>query len=138
MLRCFAIVVTQLAAETFATLEATLGSTDVNTWLSESAALVLHSSYGEALPMAGIEALALGIPVITTDVGDCRSLCVYDWQCVRRGDSIGLARSMRTLSELPKQDMLELRRASYALARERFDITQTVSKYADLYVTVCK
>ena len=51
-------------------------SDDIPALIAGSRALVLSSAYGEAMPMAGLETIAAGRPVVTTDVGGCPSLVV--------------------------------------------------------------
>ncbi len=106
---------------------------DVDPVLRESRALVISSAYGEALPMAGIEALAVGTPVLTTEVGDTPSLVVEGWQCVPPSRPERLAEAMRRLLQLDQDRFADLARDSHRLARERFDIATTVAAYHDLY-----
>ena len=37
--------------------------------------MYVHASYAEALPLAIIEAMAAGLPVVTTNVGGVAELC---------------------------------------------------------------
>ena len=104
--------------------------------LRGSAGLVISSRYGEALPMAGIEALAAGTPVITTRVGDTPTLVLEDFQCVPPGEPEQLAEAMRRLLTLEPPEFARLSRDSHALARERFDIAVTVAAYDDLYTAM--
>jgi glycosyltransferase involved in cell wall biosynthesis len=69
---------------------------DVQSLLSKTKFLVISSRWGEALPMAGLEALARGVPVITTDVGDCKDLVVDPTFLVNPGDASQLAIALLT------------------------------------------
>ncbi|MFK4759323.1 glycosyltransferase [Microbacterium sp. ZW T5_45] len=97
--------------------------------LSQSSALVISSSHGEALPMAGIEALAAGIPVITTDVGDSQLLAISPDLLVEPKDPLALAAAIRTTLE-EDTDWFD---AARALAESTFDIDTTAEHYYDIY-----
>ena len=105
----------------------------VDVVLRASAGLVISSAYGEALPMAGIEALAAGTPVVTTRVGDTPTLVMEDFQCVPPAEPDQLADALSRLLTLDPAEYADLVRRSHALARERFDIAVTVSAYDELY-----
>jgi glycosyltransferase involved in cell wall biosynthesis len=115
-----------------------LGSVeDPQPLLREAAALVISSSYGEALPMAALEALAHGIPVVTTDVGDCAQAAVDPLLLVAPRDPAGLARAMRYLATAEQSVTDHLRSAAMTTA-QRFDIRNTVSAYARVYEQVLR
>ncbi len=82
--------------------------------------------------MAGIEALAAGVPVVTTDVGDCRDLAVDAALVARPRDPESLARCVRTVLESPDAWG---ERAS-ALAQARFSIESTSRAYRAIYKKV--
>lgn len=109
---------------------------DVRPTLRSSDALIISSEYGEALPMAGLEALSESTPVITTDVGDCTKLTVLPWQCVSPRDSEALAGAIRTLSSLSAPEYELLSRASFKIAVNNYSIQTTASAYSDLYTHV--
>lgn len=116
-----------------------LGSVqDVRGLLRRADALVLSSSYGEALPMAGLEALAEGVPVITTDVGDCSHLTLGTWQCVPPRSSELLADAIRTLYSLTESEFLDLSRKSSELVLRKYSIASTASQYLDVYKKVTR
>ncbi|MEV8235653.1 glycosyltransferase [Rhodococcus sp. NPDC077669] len=98
--------------------------------------LIISSSYGEALPMSGIEALALGVPVLTTSVGSCPELVVEPWQMCPPNDPIALANVALTASKLSNAQYRELSQNSRKLAEKKFDIEQTSSSYLSLYEEV--
>ncbi|MGO4784641.1 glycosyltransferase [Cryobacterium sp. W22_MBD10_FK3] len=96
-------------------------------------ALVISSSYGEALPMAGLESLALGTPVITTDVGDCKRLAMAPQYCVEPSDSAALAQAMLMLLSQSAIEYASLREASHDRALAEFSIAQASNAYRALY-----
>lgn len=106
---------------------------DVREKLRTVDALVISSSYGEALPMAGLEALAEGVPVITTDVGDCERLTVRPWQFVPPADSTALANAIVRLYELSKAEYREVSHESFDRVAEDYSITSTSRQYLELY-----
>jgi glycosyltransferase involved in cell wall biosynthesis len=111
-----------------------LGSVqEVRRTLRAADALVISSSYGEALPMAGLEALGEGVPVITTDVGDCRNLTIHPWQCVPPGDPLALADAISKLYALTEADSWELLCRSYKRAQEDYSIVSTGRSYLKVY-----
>nr|WP_300047368.1 glycosyltransferase [uncultured Nocardioides sp.] len=103
--------------------------------LAESRALVISSSYGEALPMAALEALALGVPVITTNVGDCGETAIDSRFLVAPNDPRALAAAMTFVAGADANEYDEFRTAA-RVAAKRFDIAETVRSYADVYTVV--
>lgn len=109
---------------------------DVQSLLRESRALVISSSHGEALPMAGIEALANGSPVVTTDVGDCASLTVSaDFLVAPRSPS-ELAAALERVASIGEPAYKDLQTSSWRLAQRSFDAVKTAEAYEHFYETV--
>ena len=94
---------------------------------------VISSSYGEALPMAGLESLAVGTPVITTDVGDCRALALTENDVVPAGNPDQLANAMKRIVELRDVEYRVLREAAHNRAAERFSIRRVAVMYTELF-----
>jgi glycosyltransferase involved in cell wall biosynthesis len=101
--------------------------------LRTSRALVLSSSYGEALPISGIEALAEATPVIATEVGDCPRLLIDSRQCVPPSSPDRLGAAMQWMLNLDEAASRDLSTKSYELARKSFWIISTVDAYAKIY-----
>lgn len=97
---------------------------------------VVFSSYHEALPMAGIEAICEGTPVITTDTGDASVLTVSPEAVVPIRDDKALARAMSWLLDLPEKNQQRLRQYSWQLAIDEFDIKRTAERYSIIYQTL--
>lgn len=106
---------------------------DVRTLMAESRALVISSSHGEALPMAGIEALASGIPVVTTDVGDCASLAVRADYLVPPSSPSELAHALERVASIAPSDYEEAQERAWRLARRLFDAEDTAKSYENIY-----
>lgn len=101
--------------------------------LYRSLDVLISSSYSEALPLAVMEAMACGLPVVATRVGGVPELVAHGstgW-LVEAGDFQGLASSAASLIEQP-----ELRTRFSLAARERvvtrFDIGSHVNAYSAL------
>jgi len=87
---------------------------------------VAAKSYGEALPMAGLESLARRTPVITTDVGDCRSLAAGPDLLVPSSDPQALAAAMRHVQQLSASETEGL--------ADRAEAIRTLKRLIDLGV----
>ena len=109
---------------------------DVGELLARAELLVISSSYGEALPMAGAEALAAGLPVVSTDVGDCATLTGDPRLLCRPRDPDALARAIRTVLGVPGQEYDDLARESWARARTTLSVDEAVDRYRALYERV--
>lgn len=83
--------------------------------LLRAADLVISSSITEGLPNALLEAMATGLPVITTDVGDCRRIVGACGVVVPPRDAAALGRALVELAAQPD----EQRRSLGTAARER-------------------
>jgi glycosyltransferase involved in cell wall biosynthesis len=93
--------------------------------------LMLLPSHGDAMPMTVLEAMAVGVPVLATDVGDVRSMVGEAGVCIEPGDPAALARTATALLS----DPAELERLG-ALGHDRalqFDSGAMVHSYASLF-----
>ena len=94
-------------------------------------------SYREGLPVSLQEALASGLPVVTTDVPGCREIAGEGGHCllVAPRESAPLAVAMRTLAESS-----ELRRsmgeAARAKAQAEFDAHALAGEHVGLYASL--
>lgn len=106
---------------------------DVAALLGSVSALVISSSHGEALPMAGIEALAFGVPVVTTDVGDCSALAVSPELLVSPRTPLDLASALTHIASSPPAEFARMRRDAWTNAKSNFDVAVTADGYRNLY-----
>jgi glycosyltransferase involved in cell wall biosynthesis len=100
-----------------------LGSTsDVRPFLARAHICVLPS-YGEGMPRSVLEALAMGRPVLTTDVPGCRETVEpgRNGFLVAAGDADALARAMLQMLAEPG-DVARMGRQSRLIAEERFNV----------------
>lgn len=87
------------------------------------------SSRTEACPMTVMEAMACGVPCVTTDVGDCGRLLEGVGQVVPVRDAEALARAWGEALEKPAASAARLRKS----AVERFDIQVAARAYEGVY-----
>src|SRR5690606_25164520 len=98
------------------------GHVEVRPWLAKAHVFVLPSYYREGVPRSTQEAMALGRPVITTDVPGCRDT-VADWRngfVVPPRDAAALAAAMRRFLDNPGL-IAPMGAESRRIAEERFD-----------------
>jgi glycosyltransferase involved in cell wall biosynthesis len=111
-----------------------LGSRDDVPALMRAADLVVLPSSAEALPMSLLEAMALGTPVVATDVGDVPWLLdeVGGGLCVPAGDEEAFASACgRLLDDEPElhRRLAEAGRAGVA----EFDVPRMAERYAEVF-----
>lgn len=95
---------------------------DVVSWISAASVFVLPSYYREGVPRSTQEAMAIGRPVITTDVPGCRTTVVdgLNGYLISRWSPADLAKKMVYFIEHPEQiEVMGLE--SYKMAQENFD-----------------
>lgn len=99
-----------------------LGHVPVQSWLEKTSVFVLPS-YREGVPRSTQEALAIGRPIITTDVPGCRETVIDNSNgfLVRPADAEALAHAMLRFIEKPELISI-MGRSSRVLAESFFDI----------------
>lgn len=104
------------------------GFVAVRPWLEQASVFVLPS-YREGVPRSTQEAMAVGLPVITTDVPGCRETVVHGVNgfLIPPRDPSSLADAMRRFIENP--DLIaSMGVAGRRMAEERFDVHQQNDK----------
>ncbi len=114
-----------------------VSSTERADWLARATVFVLPS-HVEALPMAVLEAMAAGCPVVATEVGALPTVIRSgaNGLLVTPGDVTALAAALdRLLADgaLRERFAVEARRD----CRERFSIDRTVEQLQQIYVELC-
>uniref|UniRef100_A5WBZ8 Glycosyl transferase, group 1 n=1 Tax=Psychrobacter sp. (strain PRwf-1) TaxID=349106 RepID=A5WBZ8_PSYWF len=101
---------------------------NIQSWIASSHVFVLPS-YREGLPRSTQEAMAMGRPVITTDVPGCRETAVNGLNgfIVERWNSKALEEKMIYFIENPDQ-IEKMGLESYKMAQKKFDAEKTNQK----------
>jgi N,N'-diacetylbacillosaminyl-diphospho-undecaprenol alpha-1,3-N-acetylgalactosaminyltransferase len=102
-------------------------------WLAISDIYVLPS-YREGVPRTVLEAMAMGLPIVTTDAPGCRETVIEGQNgfLVPRKDVGALARAVASLIDNP-QLHTDMGKRSRELVIERFSSEKIVDQYVSLY-----
>ncbi len=95
-------------------------------------------SHGEAFPNVLGEAMACGVPCVTTDVGDAAYIVGATDQVVPPGDMAALADRIVRLLGLEPSAFEQLRRDARARVDALFEIGRVVRQYEDLYAELVR
>lgn len=101
---------------------------DVKPWIQKSHVFVL-TSYREGVPRSTQEAMAVGRPIITTDVPGCRETVENGMNgfLIPKWDSETLAEKMICFIQNPEQIAI-MGQKSYEIAKEKFDSNKVNEK----------
>ena len=107
------------------------------TELFRTADIFVYPSYHEGMPMAVIEAMACGLPIIATQVGGLPDLVFPDVNglLVPAGQPEQLASAIRQLVDDPPL-RYSMQAGSFRLAQENFDIEKLVLRLLNIYQTL--
>ncbi len=102
--------------------------------LAASDMFVLPTYYREGLPRILLEAGALGLPLITTDMPGCRDVVKDGWNgyLVPTRDSNALANAVKKLSD-NKELREEMGAKNPIFIKNNFSLSQVSSAYMDIY-----
>lgn len=104
-------------------------ASDVRPYIKQCDVLVLPS-YREGMPRAILEALAMGRPIITTDVAGCReAICAKTGCLVPVKNSKALVEAMLEFSHKDTEDLEQMSRAARSRALRVFDERLVVNDY---------
>lgn len=97
--------------------------------------LFVSASLGEGLPVGVIEAMAVGCPVVLSDIPPHRELAAgVDFiPFVRPGDADGLSREITRFHDMSAHDREAIGRRCRDLSRARFDLRQMHAGYEATY-----
>lgn len=103
---------------------------DVRPFLATADCFVLPS-YREGIPMAILEAMAMGKPIITTDAPGCRETVIdgVNGFLVKPKDTLSLAQAMERILNLPKEELERIGRESRKIAVEKFSLEKVINEY---------
>jgi len=110
------------------------GSTkDIRPFLQEADVFVLPS-YREGMPRAILEAMAMGKPIVTTNVAGCRDTVQHEKNglLVTVRDSINLGEAMLKMYHLSKEELDKMGKRSRELVLSKFDEKIIIEQYLRL------
>ncbi|MFH1523483.1 MAG: glycosyltransferase [Chloroflexota bacterium] len=93
----------------------------------------LSSAYGEAFPNVLGEAMACGVPCVTTDVGDAAEIVGDTGIAVPPRDVHALAQGWERMINLSMQERCELGQRARARIQSHYQIDKVVQRYQQLY-----
>lgn len=111
---------------------------DVAPLLRQSMASVISSSYGEALPMAGLESISAGVPLVGTSVGEVSNLVIDDRLLVPPANPVALAAALRHVIEMDDAAYAKACADSHTQALEAYDVRVTARLYREVYDRVAR
>jgi len=106
---------------------------DVECLLPGVDVLCLSSAFGEGFPNVLGEAMACGIPCVSTDVGDARSIVVDTGLIVPARDPAALAQAIIDLIDRGPAAREHLGRAARARIESEYSLPRIVDRYSTLY-----
>lgn len=95
--------------------------------------IMLSSSSAEAFPNVIGEAMACGVPTVTTDAGDCGAVLGDSARVVAIGDSAALARTALALISLGHEQRAEIGARDRARVVANYSIEKIAAEYAALW-----
>lgn len=104
---------------------------NVNEYLCKAQVFVLSSDY-EGLPLSILEAMAAGLPIISTNVGGVADIVTDNGILVKSGDKMALSEAMIELAT-NKDKRVELGNKSYENVKQ-FDSSSFIRQYEELYI----
>jgi len=105
---------------------------DVPAWLNASDVLV-SASTAEGFPNAVGEALACGVPVVATDVGECAEIVGGAGVLVAPGSASKLAAGIERLAALAPAERRALGAEGRRRMEERYELGAVAERYAELW-----
>ncbi|MFK4005290.1 glycosyltransferase [Qipengyuania sp. NPDC077563] len=106
---------------------------DVADWLPGIDLLVLPSAWGEGFPNVLGEALACGVPVVATDVGDSARIVGHHGLVVPRKDTGALTQALLAMAALPACERAAMGRAGRKRIVSDYAIGSVAAHYNTLH-----
>ena len=120
----------KLPPEHVTTSEARL---DVADWLPGLDVLAVPSGWGEAFPNIIGEALASGVPVVTTDVGDSRIIVGSAGETVAPDNPLAMADAIARILQLAPEERAALTREGRDRIVQKYSLDAITDRYRNLY-----
>jgi glycosyltransferase involved in cell wall biosynthesis len=93
----------------------------------------LSSAFGEGFPTVLGEALACGVPCVSTDVGDAARIVDSCGRIVPPGQAAALAAALIEMATLAPESLAALRRTSRQRIETTFSLAHIVQRYEQIY-----
>lgn len=106
---------------------------DVADWLPGLDTLAMTSAWGESFPQVIGEAMAAGVPILATDVGDTREIVGDAGIVLPPKDAIGLGQALDRLASLSPADRAAMGGLGRQRVIENYAIEAVADRYADLH-----
>jgi glycosyltransferase involved in cell wall biosynthesis len=92
--------------------------------LYSSSTIYVLPSYREGLPRSSLEAMAMGLPIITTDVPGCRETVVnsVNGYLIKPNNALDLEKSIMALVDDHTKDLQKMGQESRRMAVEKFEV----------------
>ena len=107
--------------------------TDISDWLASVDVLALSSAWGEAFPNVLGEAMACGIPCVTTSVGDSAWILDKGGIVVSPRDEVAMGQALADLAEMGPDGRARIGAVGRARVIEHFAIESGGHQYRRLY-----
>ena len=111
--------------------------TDVDRLLPGADLACLSSAFGEGFPTVLAEAMACGVPCVTTDVGDARAIVGETGLVVPRHEPAALAGAMQDLINRGPAGRAILGQAARARIEKSYALPRIIEQYQSLYGDLC-
>ena len=95
------------------------------------------ASFGEGLPVVIMEAMAMGLPVVSTDVGGISELVITDetgW-LAPPGDAQQLAKVMKRALDATDAELIEMGRRGRERVLRMHDVHREASRLKELFAS---
>lgn len=124
----------ELGLENQVTATGLVGRDDVFRYLAKTD-LFVSASYGEGLPVAVLEAMACGCPVILSDIPPHREIAngVDFIPLIRPNDVIGFAEAIKSFRQMPNTERKEIGRKCKKHVNTHYGVTAMHEKLAQIY-----
>jgi glycosyltransferase involved in cell wall biosynthesis len=106
---------------------------DIPEFLPGLDAFMLSSAWGEAFPLSAAEAMACGVPVVVTNVGDCGWLVGDPDLITTPRDPVGQAMSLRRIFALQPNDRQQLGLTGRRRIIENFSLRKYTEDHLKIY-----
>lgn len=96
----------------------------------------VQTSHREAMPMSFLEAMAAGLPLISTNVGGVRDVVRDNGILIPDGDEEALYLAMKAIKEQSKESTERMREAGFRIVKS-YSAEQMGRKYLTVYEDLC-